>query len=145
DGTPNGYAFLHIDKNNWKLEWKTAGVPEHVQMHIHAPDAVLSENEIKVTANIYNALPDAVVKMKIGEEGEWIEMERVLRVDPFRLEEKEKEKQLNEVPWRKMGGDQDSEHIWEASVKPELKPGVYTVHIIANDDWFEYQDEKLIH
>src|SRR5690606_7916872 len=88
DGTPNGYAFLHIDKNNWKLEWETAGVPEHVQMHIHAPDAVLSENEIKVTANIYNALPDAVVKMKIGEEGEWIEMERVLRVDPFRLEEK---------------------------------------------------------
>lgn len=145
DGTPNGYAFLHIVKNTWKLEWKTAGVPEHVQMHIHAPDAVSSENEIKVIANIYNALPDAVVKMKIGEEGEWIEMSRIPQVDPVRLAEKERENQLGDVPWRKMGGDQDSEHIWEASVKPELKPGVYTLQINARDDWFEYQGEKLIH
>jgi hypothetical protein len=145
DGTPNGYAFLHIDKNNWKLEWKTAGVPENVQMHIHAPDAVSSENEMKVIANIYNALPDAEVKMKIGEEGEWIDMKRIPQIDPVRLAEKEKEKQLGEVPWRKMGGDQDSEHIWEASVKPELKPGVYTVQIIARDNWFEYKGEKLLH
>ena len=83
--------------------------------------------------------------MKIGEKGEWIEMKRVLRVDPFRLEEKERENLLGEVPWRKMGGNQDSEHIWEASVKPELKPGVQIVQIIALDDWFEYKGEKLLH
>ena len=147
DGTPNGYAFLHIDKNDWKLEWKTAGVPENVQMHVDAADVISAGNNegFKVIANIYNALPDAVVKMKIGNEGEWIEMKRVPQKDPARLAEKEREKQLGEVPWRKMGGDQDSEHIWEANVKPELKPGVYTIHIIARDDWFEYQGEKLIH
>ncbi len=145
DGTPNGYAFLHIDKNDWKLEWKTAGEASDVQMHIHAPEVVSSENEIKVIANIYNALPDAVVKMKIGAEGEWIEMKRIPQIDPVRLAEKEKENQLGEVPWRKMGGDQDSEHIWEASVKPELKPGVHFIQINAQDDWYEYEGKRLIH
>jgi hypothetical protein len=145
DGTPNGYAFLHIDKNDCKLEWKTAGEASDVQMHIHAPEVVSSENEIKVVANIYNALPDAVVKMKIGDEGEWIEMKRIPQKDPVRLAEKERENQLGEVPWRKMGRDQDSEHIWEASYKPELKSGVHFIQINAKDDWYEHEGKRLIH
>ncbi len=147
DGTPNGYAFLHIDKNDWKLEWKTAGVPENVQMHIDAPDVVSagSNEGFKVIANIYNALPDAEVKMKIGDVGEWMEMKRIPQKDPVRLAEKERENQLGEVSWRKMGSDSDSEHIWEAVFLPELKPGVHTVQVIATDKWFEYEGEKLIH
>ncbi|MFW5756598.1 MAG: calcineurin-like phosphoesterase C-terminal domain-containing protein, partial [Tangfeifania sp.] len=101
DGTPNGYGFLHIDGNDWKLQWKTAGVPENVQMHIAAPEAVNAEDgTFKVIANIYNALPDADLKMKIGEDGEWIAMKRVPQKDPVRLAEKERENQLGEVPWR---------------------------------------------
>jgi len=147
DGTPNGYAFLHVEDNNWKLEWRTAGENSDVQMHIYAPEVVSAkaENEIKVIANIYNALPDAVVKMKVGENGKWIEMKRVPQKDPVRLAEKERETQLGEVPWRKMGGDQDSEHIWEASFKTELKPGVHYIQVVANDEWVEYNGEKLIH
>ena len=147
DGTPNGYAFLHIDKNEWKLEWRTAGEASEVQMHIHAPEVVSTEtkNEIKIVANIYNALPNAVVKMRIGDEGEWMEMKRVPQKDPYRLAVKERESQLEEVPWRKMGGDYDSEHIWEASYKPKLNPGVHFIQINAQDDWYEYKGKRLIH
>lgn len=146
DGTPNGFAFLHIDKNDWKLEWRTAGRAADFQMHIDAPDVVSIDrkDEIKVVANIYNALPDAVVKMKIGENGAWIDMKRVLQKDPIRLAEKEREKQLGEVPWRKMGGDADSQHIWQAELKPVVEPGVHSIQVKASDDWFEYTGEKLM-
>lgn len=145
DGTPNGYAFLHIDGNDWKLRWKTAGAPENEQMHIATPDVVSAEDEtFKVIANIYNALPDADVKMKIGEDGKWIDMKRTPQKDPVRLAEKEWETQLGEVPWRKMGGDAVSTHIWEIEANPELEPGVYPVFIKASDDWFEYEGKKLV-
>jgi hypothetical protein len=145
DGTPNGYAFLNIDGNSWNLKWKTAGVPENVQMHIAAPDVVSAENgTFKVIANIYNALPGAEVKMKIGEEGEWMEMKRVPQKDPVRLAEKERENQLGDVPWRKMGSDADSEHTWEADLTTNLAPGVHFIQIKATDDWFTYEGKKLV-
>jgi hypothetical protein len=145
DGTPNGYAFLNIDGNSWNLKWKTAGVPENVQMHIAAPDVVSAENgTFKVIANIYNALPGAEVKMKIGEEGEWMEMNRVPQKDPVRLAEKERENQLGDVPWRKMGSDADSEHTWEADLTTNLAPGVHFIQIKATDDWFTYEGKKLV-
>jgi hypothetical protein len=145
DGTPNGYAFLHIDGNDWKLRWKTAGAPENEQMHIFAPDAVdIDDGAFKVIANIYNALPNAEVKMKIGAEGDWIEMKRTPQKDPVRLAEKERESQLGEVPWRKMGGDAESMHIWEAELTPDLEPGVYSIQIKSSDDWYEYEGKKLV-
>ena len=146
DGTPNGYAFLHIDGNDWKLKWKTAGKPENVQMHIHAPDVVSAESEesFKVIANIYNALPDAEVKMKIGDGGEWINMKRNPQKDPVRLAEKERENQLGEVPWRKMGGDAESQHIWEVELSSGIEPGVYYIQVKATDDWFKYEGKKLV-
>jgi hypothetical protein len=145
DGTPNGYAFLHIDGNDWKLRWKTAGMPENNQMHIFAPDAVdTKDGAFKVIANIYNALPDAEVKMKIGPKGEWIAMKRTPQKDPVRLAEKERENQLGETPWRKMGSDAESTHIWEAEVQPKFELGVYPILIKAKDDWYEYEGKKLV-
>ncbi len=145
DGTPNGYGFLHIDGNDWKLRWKTAGVPENVQMHIAAPDVVSAEDRaFKVVANIYNALPDAEVKMRIGEKGKWINMKRIPQKDPVRLAEKKRENQLGDVPWRKMGGDADSQHIWEAEANRKLEPGVYQIQVKSTDHWFEYEGKKLV-
>ncbi|NLB93844.1 MAG: hypothetical protein GX792_10545, partial [Bacteroidales bacterium] len=147
DGTPNGYGFLHINKNDWKFEWKPAGMDAGFQMQIDAPDFVETDagNEIKVTANIFNALPNAVVKMKIGDDGNWIEMKRVTQTDPVRLAQKEWEEQINNVPWRKMGGDSNSLHIWEATYTVKENPGVHNIRVNAKDAWFEYEGNRLIH
>lgn len=147
DGTPNGYGFLHINKNNWKFEWKSAGMDADFQMQIDAPDFVEAADagEIRVTANIFNALPDAVVRMQLGDDGEWVEMKRVTQKDPVRLAEKEWEQQMDKVPWRKMGGDANSMHIWEATYRIKKIPGVQNIRVHAKDAWFEYEGNKLIH
>lgn len=147
DGTPIGYAFLHINRNDWKLEWKAAQRPFDYQMNIHAPDFVSlnDQGEFKVFANIFNALPDAVVKMRIGDKGEWIEMNRVPQINPIRLAAKEIENQLDRVSWRKMGNESESTQIWEASFKTDgLNPGTYSIYIEAKDQWHEYEEKRLI-
>lgn len=148
DGTPNGYAFLYIDEKDWKLEWKTAGKSADFQMHIDMPNSVsIDSNEnIKVRANIFNALPNAEVKMRVGESGEWIEMKLSPQKDPIRLAEKEREMKIDKAPWRKMGGSAISKHIWEAELNTDFSgPGVYYIHVKSKDKWFEHEGKRLIH
>ena len=148
DGTPNGYAFLHINEKKWKLEWRTAGKPADFQMHIDAPEVISidSKDKIEVTANIFNALPDAEVKIRVGEKGDWIDMKPNSQKDPIRLAQIEREGQIDKAPWRKMGGTANSKHIWVAELSAIFEEsGVYYIHIKSKDKWFEYEGKRLIH
>lgn len=146
DGTPNCYTILHLDGNKWKMSWKAPRRPADFQMHIHAPDVISSgtDETIQVTVNVFNALPSASVLMKIGDDGEWIKMENTLQGDPFRMEVMAREKQIVEIPWRALGNPAPSEHIWATEQKVNLSPGVYTIHIRAADEWWEYEGKRLL-
>jgi hypothetical protein len=147
DGTPNSYGYLLIDRNNWKLQWKAASRPDNYQMYIDAPDFISPGNseKIKVNANIYNALPTASVRMKIGKQGEWIQMDRTVQNDPSRLAVMEREKELGKVPWRPLGAARTSEHIWTAEKEIDLSPGVYIIYVESVDDWWHYEGRRLLH
>jgi hypothetical protein len=147
DGTPNCYTILHINGNKWKLEWKEPRRPADLQMHIDAPEVIYSDssNIIKVIANIYNALPSADVKVRIGKDGDWVNMERTLVTDPVRSAEMERERRLGEVPWQNMGGNSVSEHIWVCEQEVNLDPGVYVINIKSNDEWWEYEGRRLLY
>jgi len=147
DGTPNCYTALHIDGNSWKMSWKAPRRPEDFQMHINAPDVINSDTTdiVRVTANIFNALPSASVMMKAGDTGEWIKMEKSLQVDPLNVAAVAREKQLAEIPWRPMGNPAPSEHIWSAEFKLNLTPGVHVIHVKATDQWWDYEGSKLLH
>ena len=116
-------------------------------MHINAPEYISSNNKegIKVTANIYNALPTAKVRIKIGNEGEWINMDRSPQNDPVRMAVMNREKQLGMVPWRNLGSAIISEHIWTAELKVKLDPGVYLINVESVDKWWKYEGYRLLH
>ncbi len=149
DGTPNGYAFLHIDEKDWSLEWKVARKPEDFQMHISIPDVITiddSGDKVKVLANIFNAMPDAEVKMRVGEEGEWVDMECKSQKDPYRVAEMEREEKMENLSWRKMTGVVASRHIWEAEFRPEFdNPGFYSIYVKAKDRWHQFEGRQIIH
>ncbi|MBN1108291.1 MAG: calcineurin-like phosphoesterase family protein [Bacteroidales bacterium] len=147
DGTPNCYTILHIDGTDWKLEWRTPGKPADYQMHIEAPDMITSATpgNIDVLANIYNALPSAQVKVRIGEKSDWTEMKRVVQNDPVRVAITAREKELGKVPWRNLGNPAPSEHIWQASFDLNLKPGIYVIEVEATDKWWKYDGKRLLY
>jgi hypothetical protein len=147
DGTPTSYTFLHINDSEWKMSWKGSRKPADFQMQIYAPESVSVEeiSDVIITANIFNALPSAKVQIRIGEDGEWMDMERVRRPDPIRRAIADREKELGDVPWIKLwGGASASEHIWEVKPGLRLEPGAYTIDVTARDDWWEYEGRNII-
>ena len=141
DGTPTGYSWLHIDGNEYKLQWQGARRPAGFQMHIDAPAAITlaDENEVRVTANIFNALPSAEVRMKIGEQEEWITMKNVIRTDSLLHRVIDRESALGEVPWRRLSRPMPTIHLWEATIDvSNLPPGVCLITVESQDEWYSY-------
>src|SRR6056297_2927165 len=150
DGTPNGYAFLHIDENDWKMSWKAASRSADFQMHVHVPNKVdvADLSDTTVMANIFNALPSARVQMRIGESGTWIDMDRVTKQDPTNIAAFQWESELEDYPWRSMEysfwGGHVSEYIWEGDLPAGLNPGFHVIHVRAVDDWWEYKGRRIM-
>ncbi|MGI5914779.1 MAG: calcineurin-like phosphoesterase C-terminal domain-containing protein, partial [Bacteroidales bacterium] len=146
-GTPVSYSWLKIDGNSWKIKWQGAGRDSDYQMQIGAPaivaDSAVNKN-ILVTANIFNALPNAEVKIRINNQ-EWITMERNVRVDSVRLAMNIAEKALGEMPWRTLTSASSSRHLWEAEIDLSgLKSGAHLLEVNARDKWWDYKGYRQI-
>lgn len=147
DGTPTGYGFLEITGNDWKLSYKAARRPADFQMHIYAPDelAPAEPGGTEVYANVFNALPDAKVQMRVGGKGNWQQMSRIKKPDPFYEAMREREHILEEVDWRKSGdANPDPRHLWQGILPEDLEPGAHTIYIRAEDDWDVYEGRRII-
>lgn len=142
-GTPTGYGFLSIDGADWKFRYRAARRPASFQMHIEAPDSVpFDAGKTEVLANIFNALPDAEVRMRIGPEGEWQSMERVLRPDPvYGAVRAREDKNAGRAP---AGRLPDSRHLWQAFLPEGLEPGFHAIDVRAEDKWAVYEGRRLI-
>jgi hypothetical protein len=148
DGTPTGYCWLHINGNDWKLQWQGARRPGEFQMHIDAP-AAITEGEmthISVTANVFNALPTAKVRMKIAAHDEWITMNNVIRIDSVLHRVIEREDELGAVPWRRLSRPIATPHLWEASADvSNLSPGAYMITVESSDEWYNYTGRHYLY
>jgi hypothetical protein len=117
-------------------------------MSITAPESfsLKSDTSLVVTANIFNALPGAVVRVRIGKEGEWIDMPNSIQLDPARVAVTERELELGMVPWRRLPAPSLTPHIWSAEIPlKNLSPGVFTIEVDATDKWHNYNDTRLVH
>jgi hypothetical protein len=147
DGTPTGYSWLHINGSDYKLQWQGARRPEEFQMYIDAPTAITEGEvgEVRITANIFNALPSAEVRMKIGEQEEWITMNNVIRTDSLLHRVIERETALGEVPWRRLSRPTLTPHLWETVIDAgNLSPGVYLVTVESRDEWYTHTGQHHI-
>lgn len=147
DGTPTGYGFLDINGNDWKFSFKAARRPEDFQMHISAPNEVTVQeiHSTEVFVNVFNALPDAEVEMKVGENGNWQMMEPTEQEDPVYLAMKQREDLLKEVTWRRSGdANSNPRHLWKANLPANLEPGTYTIFLRAQDEWHKYKGRRII-
>ena len=147
DGAPTGYGFLEVSGNEWKLRYKAARRPADFQMHIYAPDELPSSaaDSTEVFANVFNALPDAQVQMRIGKSGPWLPMSRVKKEDPFYTAMHQREHSYGDVSWRKSGPpNPDPRHLWQAVLPGGLDAGAHTITVRAEDEWYSYEGRRII-
>ena len=129
DGTPNGYAILQVNGNEYTITYRAARRPADEQIRIVTPQVVdASPGEpVEILANVYNGCAKSRVRARIGD-GEWIEMRHDPRNDPSVQELHEREKRLNDhiTP---MHPPRECAHIWSVMLPDDLPSGVHTIQV----------------
>ena len=150
DGTPNGYAFLRIDDNRYKINWKVAGKPSSYQMNIHTPTPVMRGQENTLTVNLFNGSKHAEVEYRLDDQPNWHAMEKTWAVDPYyealdqrwqNLQELAFAEQWQansaltsvEMPGTNLPGPNESSHLWTAPLPQGLSQGRHRVEVRVTD------------
>lgn len=137
DGTPNGYARLSIDAQDYRLRWFNARSAESEQITLHAP-RVLRQGAYPgyaVYANYHMGEAGSRVEYRI-DGGEWQPMKRVLQADPALLVENT----ADDLSLHLRGYDRSPEaavstHLWRGVLPTDLALGEHAVEVRAFDRW----------
>lgn len=137
DGTPNGYAILHVDGDRYRLRWQPARAAADDGIALHAPK-VLRRGAwpgVSLFANVYMAMPDARVEMRI-DDGPWQPMQKVEAPDPRVLAIN----LADDAAAQLSGYDRtpqavNSTHLWRAVLPTTLTAGDHQVRVRTFDRW----------
>lgn len=134
DGAPNGYSVITFDGVTHTLDFKAARQPADYQMSIFAPDEVklATAAETQVYVNVFNGSEKSEVKMRVGAEGKWITLKKVLEKDPYYVAVRQREMQADpKAP--ALNEPIDSGHLWRAKLPAGLDLGSQLIRVEATD------------
>ena len=153
DGTPNGYHILEVDSADVAVRFKGAGKPADYQMRIvfdvahhqlnvngirdfkagELLDGRISQDHLNAAAiivNLFDGGPNSKVRYRI-EDGEYRPLKRVLRKDPYMLEQYARHRSSKKT-WVEATL---STHLFEADLDANLPPGVHAITVQAEDEF----------
>lgn len=137
DGTPNGYAKLHIEGNSYRIDYKAANYPEDYRMSIWGPKVVPQASwhgaQLFVNYFLGNQYTKLSYRVK-GTDMEWHSMSRVEQQDPhislLRQKWDSSEKLLK---GKRPSNPVASTHLWSTGVPNDLPLGMHTIQIRVTD------------
>jgi hypothetical protein len=135
DGTPNGYTIMHFDGTKYLLDYKAARRDASEQMRITAPEAfVIGDTAAAFHANVFNAIPGAVVEWRVGDEN-WQAMTKCEgEPDPlFQILFDEEQPYKDKLPWRKLAKPMACPHLWKADLASLKTPGTHRLQVRATN------------
>lgn len=137
DGTPNGFARLHIDAKDYRLQWFNAREKPDAAMSLHAPKVLRqgSYPGVALFANVFMAREDAVVEVRIND-GPWQAMQRVLQADPGVLARNLADDAAQQLAsYDRTPEASVSRHLWRFWLPTHLPVGEYSIEVRASDAW----------
>lgn len=137
DGTPNGYARLHIGPRDYRLGWFNARQQPNQAMAIHAPKVLRqgSYPGFGLTANVFMARPDTVVEARIGD-GDWRSMQRINQPDPLIREVNAMDDRSDVLrAYDRTPEATASSHLWRMALPTDLPVGMHRITVRASDAW----------
>ncbi len=135
DGTPNGYAFIHFDGNQYEIKYKSAGKSADYQMTIFAPKVVAKgrNTQAGIFVNFFMGGADDTVRYRI-DDGEWKQMRRVDMADPSYVQLVNEWDTTDELmPGRRSSNPVISTHLWRGSIPTKLEEGTHRIEVQATD------------
>jgi hypothetical protein len=146
DGTPNGYLWLEVNRNRYRVRYQAARRPADYQMHIYTPDEIdrTKLSETPVLVNYFFGSEFCTVEMRVGD-GAWVRMQQVPDLpDPAYAALKQQEQEFK-LPGRPLPGVNPAIHLWQANLPPDLPRGFHIVEVrVRNLFGDEYRDRRVI-
>lgn len=135
DGTPQGYAFLNINGNQYDVDYRVAGKNADYQMNIFAPKVVPHKGRTssQIFVNFFMGSPTDVVEYRI-DNGQWHKMRYTESIDPsymIKLFEWDFTEEL--LPGRRPSNAVNSTHLWSGALQLDLEPSEHTIEVRATD------------
>jgi len=137
DGVPKGYYVLTFDGNTYSARFKASRRPADYQMNIYAPDAVESAHahETEVLVNVFAGSEKSRTQMRLGPDGEWVEMEIVHAPDPNYVRQRAFESELKPQSWKPMREPRELPQIflWRATLPANPPLGAQLIQVRTTD------------
>lgn len=136
DGTPKGYAFLTIDGNQYKIDYKVAGKAKDYQMEIFSPKVVAQGRNTSagIYVNFFMGRKGDKVEYRIGD-GAWAAMSYVEDTDPNYVSHLYKWDLTDKLmKGRRPSNAVVSTHLWRGNIPARTLPvGSHKIEIRATD------------
>ena len=137
DGTPNGHTVMHFDGVKYMLDYKAARRGADEQIRVTAPEVLASAStgETSFRANVFNAIPGAVVEWRL-DEGSWQAMTKTENeIDPLFQSLYDEEQQIGKenLKWRGLAKPLVCPHLWKATLPASMNPGTYLIQVRATN------------
>lgn len=144
DGTPQGYAFLRINKNEYTIDYKAAGYPEDYKMSIYHPKVMVKANKslANIYVNYFMGSERDEVKFRI-DGGKWTQMNYTIEPDPSYRHIIHKWDFTEELlPGRRPGEAKACFHLWKAILPSNLAAGEHQIEIQVTDSFGNTHEGK---
>lgn len=135
DGTPKGYAFLHIKGNQYVIDYKVAGKDKSYQIEVFHPKVVGQGKSTRagIYANFFMGYHTDLLECRINN-GKWQKMTPVNAADPAYLAELHPWDTSEELlAGRRPTNATDSPHLWRTAIATHLPIGTHQIEVRAMD------------
>lgn len=138
DGTPNGYAMLNIEGNEYTIDYKVADKPEDYRLSIWGPQIVPQDSwhgaQLYINYFLGNEYTEVEFRVK-NEWDSWRPMNKVEEQDPHVTELRQKWDAAEELPeeGRRPSNPIESTHLWKIGVPNDLPLGEQTIEVRVTD------------
>jgi len=136
DGTPNGWCLVDFDGNDYQVSFRAARRPATYQMNIYVPDelGIAEIGQTEVLVNVFAGSERSAVYLRV-DAGEWVELQRVERVDP-QYQVLYDAYQADPPPaGRKLSRPAVSAHVWSGVLPSGLHAGGHLLTVRSVDQW----------
>ncbi len=144
DGTPKGYAFLHIKGNQYVIDYKVAGKDKSYQIEVFHPKVVGNGKSSKsgIYANFFMGHRNDRVECRI-DNGKWVKMMPISAADPAFVAELHPWDNSDELlAGRRPNNAVDSPHLWRTAIPTDLSLGKHEVEVRATDRYGRTHTQK---
>ncbi|MDO6437779.1 calcineurin-like phosphoesterase family protein [Cyclobacterium sp. 1_MG-2023] len=135
DGTPKGYALLHIENNQYKIDYQVIGQSREHQIKIFNPKVVANNRGTGsgIFANFYMGDKNDLVEYRI-DNGPWKKMSWVEAPDPSYAASVMEWDLMDQLePGRRPSNPVNATHLWRGSIDTKLAVGKHTITVRAKD------------